>query len=48
MVIYIGYDSQQPEAYEVCKESILRYNRSHVIKPLIQTESTTEWIQRLN
>lgn len=38
MVIYIGYDSKQPEAYEVCKESILRYNRSHVIKPLIRSE----------
>lgn len=38
MVIFIGYDSQQPEAYEVCKESILRYNRSHVIKPLIQKD----------
>lgn len=38
MIIYIGYDSEQPEAYEVCKASIERYNRSHSIIPLIRWE----------
>ena len=36
MVIYIGYDSSQPEAYAVCEASIRKYNGSHTIKPLIR------------
>ena len=35
MVIYIGYDSTQHEAYAVCKASIERYNTSHTIRPLV-------------
>ena len=46
MVIYIGYDSEQPEAYEVCRESIRRYNRSHTIKPLILDELKMQGIYK--
>ena len=38
MVIYIGYDSSQPEAYAVCEASIRKYNGSHTIKPLIKNK----------
>lgn len=38
MVIYIGYDSEQHEAFEVCKASIERYNKSHTIRPLIKSK----------
>lgn len=42
MVIYIGYDSTQHEAYAVCKASIERYNKSHTIRPLILNELKSE------
>ena len=38
MIIYIGYDSKQHEAYEVCKASIERYTRRHDIRPLVKEE----------
>ena len=46
MVIYIGYDSTQPEAYEVCRESIRRYNRSHTITPLMLDDLQMQGIYR--
>ena len=36
--IFIGYEQEHPEAYEVCKESILRFNKDHEIQPLIKEE----------
>ena len=38
MKIFIGYDSENPDAYEVCRESILRINSLHEIIPLIKDE----------
>ena len=38
MIIYIGYDSNQHEAYEVCKASIERYTHRHEIRPLVKQE----------
>ena len=34
MKIYIGYEEAHPEMYEVCKASIERFSRQHIIKPL--------------
>ena len=36
-VIYIGYDSREASAYEVLRESILRYTHKYDIIPLVQT-----------
>ena len=38
MNIYIGYESSHPEMFEVCKESILRFNPTHKIYPLIKSD----------
>ena len=38
MRIFIGYEEAHPEMYEVCKASILRFNPSHDVKPLIKSE----------
>lgn len=38
MIIYIGYDSEQPDAYEVCKASIERYSKRHTIIPLVKSQ----------
>jgi hypothetical protein len=42
MIIYIGYDSTQDEAYHVCKASIERYAKNHTIKPLVLSELKDE------
>ena len=34
MNIYIGYEEAHPEMYEVCKASIERFSKLHIIKPL--------------
>lgn len=34
MKIFIGYEEEYPEMFEVCKKSILRYNSNHEIIPL--------------
>ena len=34
MKIYIGYESEYPEMFEVCAKSINRYNSNHEIIPL--------------
>ena len=44
MIIYIGYDSQQHEAYEVCKASIERYTHRHTIRPLVKSQLEKERI----
>tara|TARA_Y100001937_G_scaffold119928_1_gene176392 strand:- start:704 stop:1360 length:657 start_codon:yes stop_codon:yes gene_type:complete len=36
--IYIGYEEAHPEMYEVCKASIERFSKLHVIKPLIKSK----------
>ena len=36
MKIFIGYEEEYPEAYEVCKASIERFNKTHQIVPLIK------------
>jgi len=36
-VIYVGYDSRENLAYEVLRESILRYTNKYDIIPLVQT-----------
>ena len=46
MVIYIGYDSTQHEAYAVCKASIERFNKSHTIRPLVLSELKAEGIYK--
>ncbi len=38
MKIFIGYESEYPEAYAVCKESILRFNDKHEIIPLVKDD----------
>jgi len=38
MKVFIGFDSEHPEAYEVCAESIRRFNSNHEIIPLIKSE----------
>ena len=38
MNIFIGYESSHPDMFEVCKESILRFNPTHKIYPLIKSE----------
>ncbi len=38
MRIFIGYEEAHPEAYEVCKASILRFNPTHDVRPLIKSE----------
>ena len=38
MKIFIGYESEYPEMFEVCKASILRFNPTHEIIPLITSE----------
>jgi len=46
MIIYIGYDSEQHDAFEVCKASIERYTKRHTIIPLVQSELKREGIYR--
>ena len=36
MLIYIGYDPKEDLAYKILRESILRYNKSYEIVPLVQ------------
>ena len=36
MKIFIGYEEEHPEAYEVCKASIERFNNTHQIIPLVK------------
>jgi len=38
MKIFIGYDSKHPEAYEVCKASILKHNPLHEVHPLVNKD----------
>ena len=38
MKIFIGYEEEYPEMFEVCKKSILRYNSNHEIIPLIKSK----------
>lgn len=35
-VIYVGYDSREHEAYEVLRESIIRFNNKYDIIPIVQ------------
>jgi len=46
MIIYIGFDSDQPEAYAVCKASIERYATYHTIKPLVLSKLKEEGIYK--
>ena len=38
MKIFVGYESAYPEMFEVCKASILRFNPTHEVIPLITSE----------
>ena len=38
MKIFIGYENEYPESFEVCAESIRRFNPNHEIIPLIKSE----------
>ena len=38
MKIFIGFETEYPEAFEVCAESIRQYNPNHEIIPLIKSE----------
>ena len=38
MKIFIGFENEYPEAFEVCAESIRQYNPNHEIIPLIKSE----------
>ena len=38
MKIFVGYESEFPEAYGVCRESILRFNDKHEIIPLVKED----------
>ena len=38
MKIFVGYESEYPEMFEVCKASILRFNPTHEVIPLITSE----------
>jgi len=38
MRIFIGYESRYPQAYEVCKASIERWNKGHDIQPIKKDE----------
>ena len=38
MKIFIGFETDYPEAFEVCAESIRQYNPNHEIIPLIKSE----------
>ena len=44
MRIFIGYDSEYPESFEVCAESIRRYNSNHEIIPLIKNKLEKEGV----
>ena len=35
MKIFVGYESEYPEMFEVCKASILRFNPTHEVIPFI-------------
>jgi hypothetical protein len=41
MKIFIGYDSRQSEAYDVCRWSMLKHNRDLEIVPLIRSQLPT-------
>ena len=38
MKIFVGYESEFPEAYGVCRESILRFNDKHEMIPLVKED----------
>ena len=38
MKIFIGYENEYPESFEVCAESIRRFNQNHEIIPLLKSE----------
>ena len=38
MKIFIGFETDYPEAFEVCAESIRQYNPNHEIIPLVKSE----------
>ena len=38
MKIFIGYENEYPESFEVCAESIRRFNPNHEIIPLVKSE----------
>ena len=38
MKIFIGYENEYPESFEVCAESIRRFNQNHEIIPLVKSE----------
>ena len=38
MKIFIGFETEYPEAFEVCAESIRQYNPNHEIIPLVKSE----------
>ena len=38
MKIFIGYENEYPESFEVCVESIRRFNQNHEIIPLVKSE----------
>ena len=38
MKIFVGFETEYPEAFEVCAESIRRHNPNHEIIPLIKSE----------
>ena len=38
MKIFIGYENEYPESFEVCAESIRRFNPNHEIIPLFKSE----------
>ena len=42
MKIFIGYENEYPESFEVCAESIRRFNPNHEIIPLVKSELEEE------
>ena len=38
MKIFIGYENEYPESFEVCAEPIRRFNQNHEIIPLVKSE----------
>ena len=38
MKIFVGFETEYPEAFEVCAESIRQYNPNHEIIPLVKSE----------
>ena len=47
MKIFIGYENEYPESFEVCAESIRRFNQNHEIIPLVKSELEEKTFNKL-